>query len=159
GAITVNNPQTYEQGKFGDEQYAMVFLRPVYPSYLSAAQKKAFETNVRTMLLGFNAVTNFPGDYNGGDPLGGRDPDHVREYVKEMVLALNGDATARDWFTKKENQVYCAELAFLSFSAGLLVPLNDATMVPLVGADQWKKFQDIIAKHDAGQPTALTQLD
>lgn len=159
GAITLNNPQNYEQGAFGDDHYAMIFLRPVYPSYLSSSQKKAFENNVRTMLVGFNAVTSFPGDYNGGDPLGARNPDKVREYVKQMVLAVGGDEAARAWFKQKENLVYCAELAFLSFSAGLIAPLNDATMVPLVGAEAWTKFKDAITKHDAGEATPFTTLN
>lgn len=159
GAITINNPQSYEDGHFGDKKYAMVFLKPVYPSYLQNAQKKAFEANVRTMLLAFNAVTNFPGDYNGGDPLGARNPERVREYVKKMVLAINGNSEAQAWFKEAANQVYCAELAFLSFSAGLIVPLNDAHMIPLVGAEEWTKFQDAIAKHNAGEATNFTALN
>lgn len=159
GAVTLNNPQSYENGHFGNEKYAMFFIRPVYPSYLSGDQQKAFEANVRTMLVGFNAVTNFPGDYNGGDPLGARNPERVREYVKQMVLAINGDAAARAWFQQKDNQVYCAELAFISFSAGLIVPLNDEHMIPLVGADQWTKFQELARKHNAGESTAFTELN
>ena len=73
GAITINNPQTYEGGYFGDETYAMVFLRPVYPDYLCADQVKAFVANTRTMLVGFNAVTQFPSNYRR-DPLGARNP-------------------------------------------------------------------------------------
>ncbi len=159
GAITINNPQNYEEGFFGDQKYAMVFLKPVYPSYLDTAQKKAFEANVRTMLLAFNAVTNFPGDYNGGDPLGARNPERVREYVKNMVLAFNGNAEAKAWFKDAANEVYCAELAFLAFSAGLIVPLNDAHMIPLVGAEEWTKFQDAIAKHNAGEASSFTTLN
>ncbi len=159
GAITVNNPQDYEEGKFGDEEYAMIFLRPVYPGYLNAAQQKAFEDNTRTMLLGFNAVTNFPNDYNGGDPLGARDPDKVRESVKQMVLAINGSEEAREWFQDPQHQVYCAELAFLSFSAGLIVPLNDASMIPLVGASEWTLFKDSVARHNAGEETAFLNLN
>ncbi len=159
GAITINNPQTYERGFFGDKRYAMIFLKPVYPSYLREAQKKAFEANIRTMLLGFNAVTNFPGDYNGGDPLGARNPERVREYVKQMVLALNGSADAKAWFEKDENKVYCAELAFLSFSAGLIVPLNDAHMIPLVGEAEWRKFEDAITKQNAGEASPFTTLN
>lgn len=159
GAITLNNPQSYENGAFGNEHYAMIFVRPVYPSYLAADQIKAFEANVRTMLVGFNAVTDFPGDYNGGDPLGARNPEKVREYVKKMILAINGDVAARAWFRDSDNQVYCAELAFLSFSAGLIAPLNDASMIPLVGEEQWTLFKDAIAKHDRGESTAFTELN
>jgi hypothetical protein len=159
GAITLNNPQSYEDGAFGDEQYAMIFLKPAYPSYLNEAQVKAFENNVRTMLVGFNAVTEFPGDYNGGDPLGARNPTEVREYVKQMVLAINGSEAARAWFRESANMVYCAELAFLSFSAGLIAPLNDETMIPLVGAAEWTKFQTFITKHNAGESTPFTELN
>lgn len=155
GAITINNPQGYEDGLFGDEHYAMVFLRPVYPSYLNAEQVSQFETNIRTMLVGFNTVTNFPGDYNGGDPLAARTPAKVREHVKQMILSIAGtDAeqqAAKAYFADKDNLVYCAELAHLSFSAGLIAPLNDATMVPLVGENAWKGFKEQIAKHNAGE--------
>jgi hypothetical protein len=158
-AITLNNPQTYENGFFGTPDYPMVFLKPVYPSYLKADQKKAFEANVRTMLLGFNAVTSFPGDYNGGDPLGARNPEKVREYVKQMVLAITGDVAAKAWFQAPENMVYCAELAFLAFSAGLIVPLNDTTMVPLVGQGPWSQFKEAIAKQTKGERNPFVDLN
>jgi len=159
GAITVNNPQSYEDGMFGNEQYAMIFLKPVYPSYLSADQKGAFEANIRTMLLGFGAVTEFPGDYNGGDPLGARNTERVREHVKNMVLAMNGDAAAIAYFADDLNQVYCAELAFVAFSAGLEVPLNDATMIPMVGEEAWNNFKGFIAAHNAGEASPFTALN
>lgn len=159
GAITLNNPQNYEEGAFGDEKYAMAFLRPVYPSYLSDAQIAAYEANVLTMVVGFNAVTNFPGDYNGGDPLGARSVERVREHVKNMVLAIGGDAGAQAYFQDPANQVYCAELAHLSFTAGMHVPLNDATMIPLVGEPAWSTFKAYIAKHDAGEKTPFVEMN
>ncbi len=159
GAITLNNPQSYEDGLFGDQQYAMIFLKPVYPRYLSRDQKTAFRNNVRTLLVGFNAVTSFPNDYNGGDPLGARNPERVREYVKQMVLAINGHNDARAWFEMPENMVYCAELAFLSFSAGLIAPLNDDTMIPLVGEQEWQTFQNEMTKHNKGERSAFTDLN
>ncbi len=159
GAMTINNPQNYENGAFGDEKYAMIFLRPVYPSYLSAADVTAYEANIRTMLLGFNAVTNFPGDYNGGDPLGARDVARIKEHVKNMVLALDGDEAAKAYFADKANQVYCAELAFIAFSAGMHVPLNDDTMIPLVGEAAWKRFQEHVAAHNAGRESPFTTLN
>jgi hypothetical protein len=149
GAITLNNPQDYEQGRFGNPTYSMIFLEPVYPGWAADLQA-AYNDNVRAMLVGFNAVTSFPGDYNGGDPLGANSPERVREYVKQMVLAIGGDGAARAWFQEPANLVYCAELAFLAFSAGLIVPLNKATMEPLVGAAAWTKFTKEITKHNKG---------
>lgn len=156
GAITVNNPQNYESGLFGNETYAMVFMRPTMPDYLTDAQKAAYNDNIRTMLLGFGAVTEFPGDYNGGDPLGARDIERVREHVKHMVLAMNDDPAGTAYFADDANQVYCAELAFIALSAGMAVPLNDATMVPLVGQEHWDAFKAQIDAHNAGQPSGFT---
>jgi len=149
GAITLNNPQNYESGRFGDKKYSMIFLRPELPQW-AAPYSSAYMDNVRLALVGFNAVTDFPGDYNGGDPLGGRNPDKVREYVDQMVRAIAGDEDARSWFTLAPNQVYCAELAFLALTAGVIQPLNARSMVPRVGESVWQAFEDQVALHNAG---------
>ena len=159
GVITLNNPQTYEDGRFGSPDYPMVFFRPQYPEYLGADEQHAFQDNVRTMMAGFNAVSHFPGDYNGGDPLAARDTAHVLEHVSMMVRAIAGDAEARAWFEDPENQIYCAELAHVSFSAGLHVPLNAENVVPLVGEDTWAEFERQVAAHNAGEASAFTELN
>jgi len=159
GAVTLNNPQTYEQGFFGTPQYSMVFVKPDWPSYLDAAKIKSFNDNVRTMIAAFNTVSDFPGDYNGGDPLAANNIDKLREHVKQMVLAIGGDTNAQAFFQDPANLVYCAELAFLGTSAGLHFPLNDATMVPLVGQAAWDAFKAEVAKHNAGQPSAFTTMN
>jgi hypothetical protein len=159
GAITLNNPQTYEGGAFGDEKYGMIFVRPRYPASMSAEQVKLANDNMRLMVVGFNAVSNFPGDYNGGDPLAARNPAQLREHVIQMVKAIAGDADARAWFTKDENLIYCAELAHVAASGGVLWPLNEATMKPLVGDAAWQAFAQAIEDHNAGRPSAFTQLN
>jgi hypothetical protein len=159
GAITVNNPQGYQSGRFGTTTYAPIFLRPEYPDYLNDAQVRLFRDNIRTMLVGFNAVSNFPGDYNGGDPLAANTPERVREHAAMMVRAIAGDETARAWFREPAHQIYCAELAHVAFSAGLIMPLNAATFEPLVGAETWQAFVAAVAAHNQGQATAFTQLN
>jgi hypothetical protein len=173
GVITVNSPQNYMEGGFGYEDpenpgdYPMVFAKPVLPSYLSAAVKQAFIDNIRTMAVGFDAVIEFPGDYNGGDPLGARDPKRVREHVRNMIKANAGNQAAKAYFQKPENQVYCAELAFLSSSAGLHVPLNDegiklinseaASDADKVSDEEWTQFKAQVAlqnKH-AAEPSVF----
>lgn len=159
-AMTLNNPQTYQDGRFGDASYPMVFLRPAYPDYLSADTAAAFRDNIRTMVLGFNAVTNFPGDYNGGDPLGARDVARVGEHVKQMILAILGDSSALAYFQDDANQVYCAELAYLSMTAGSHYPLNRATFRSLGLTDaNFEDFREAIAKHNAGERTGFTELN
>src|SRR5262245_768222 len=159
GAVTLNNPQTYEQGFFGTPQYSMVFVKPDWPSYLDANLIKVFNDNVRTMIAAFNTVSNFPGDYNGGDPLAANNVDKLREHVKQMILAVGGDTAAQDFFKDPKNLIYCAELAFVGTSAGLHFPLNDTTMVPLVGQDAWNKFKAEVDKHNRGETSAFTTLN
>lgn len=149
GAITLNNPQNYEQGRFGDEKYSMIFLRPTYPEY-ARDRVGDYQDNVRLALMGFNAVTNFPGDYNGGDPLGARDPERLREYVDQMVKAIAGDEAAIAWFKSDDNLVYCAELAFISFSGGIIQPLTESVMSERVGAEVWEAFVAQVELHNEG---------
>ncbi len=149
GAITLNNPQGYENGRFGNATYSMIFLDPSYPEW-AAGYEDEYNDNVRSILVGLNAVTDFPGDYNGGDPLGGNTPEKVTEYVRRMVLGITGDQESLAWFQDAQNQVYCAELAFLAYSAGLITPLNKTTMEPLVGAETWAKFVAEVELHNKG---------
>ncbi len=165
GVITLNNPQTYQSGRFGDEQYSMVFVRPAFPDYAPASTHGAFNDNIRTMMLGFNAVSSFPGDYNGGDPLAASTPEKLREHVRQMVLAVAGEgsvsADAREFFKRPQNLIYCAELAHVSTSAGLLVPLNHTGLVRsgLVDEDVFDRFARLVADHGAGRSTPFTELN
>ncbi len=159
GVITLNNPQAYEGGRFGDEHYSMVFLRPSWPEYLGQGEITQFQDNIRTMMLGFNAVSVFPGDYNGGDPLAARNPEQVRNHVAQMVRAIAGDAQARAFFEDPQNKIYCAELAFVSYSAGLIQPLSASAMVPVVGQDVWDRFVAEVDKHNRGEASAFTTLN
>jgi hypothetical protein len=149
GAITLNNPQDYEDGLFGDEHYSMIFLRPVYPSY-ATDRAGDYEENVLAALMMFNAVTSFPGDYNGGDPLGAYNPAKLRTYVDQAVRAIAGDTEAKAWFEDAANQIYCAELAFISLSAGVLEPLTAENLVPRVGEEVWNAFVEQVAIHNQG---------
>jgi len=124
-----------------------------------ATQQQQFLDNIRAMLVGFNAVSNFPGDYNGGDPLAARTPEKVREHVGMMVRAIGGDPEAEAFFADKANAIYCAELAHVATSAGLLVPLNAATLVPMVGQDAWDKFVAEVNKHGTAEESAFVRLN
>lgn len=159
GAITLNNPQSYEGGLFGNKTYSMIFVKPAWPAYLDASKAKAFNDNVLTMIAAFNAVSDFPGDYNGGDPLAAHNPDKLKTHVINMVKAVAGDTAAQDFFKDPANLVYCAELAFVGTSAGLHFPLNAATFVPLVGQPTWDAFVAELNKHNNGESSSFTTLN
>ena len=157
--ITLNNPQSYENGRFGTKDYPLFFLKLGYPDYLSEEQIAQFQDNIRTMTLGFNAVSDFPDDYNGGDPLAAYTPEKVLEHSAQMVRAISGDTDARTWFQDPANLVYCAELSYLGLSAGMIAPLNKETFEPIVGASVWAAFEDAVNKHNNGEITAFTELN
>jgi len=176
GVITLNNPQTYPNmrdgypGRFGsshyseetgrmelDPEYAPIFFKPAFPPYIHAAgQEQAFIDNIRTMIVGFNAVSKFPvGNYNGNDPLAASTPEKIHEHVAMMIRAIAGDEAALRWWNQPENLIYCAELAHVAASAGLLVPLHPAYVVDeaqLVDLETWDRFQAEIDAHMAGRP-------
>lgn len=158
GVVTLNSPQTYERGRFGGASYPMIFLRPIWPEALSASSKIAFRDNVRTMMAGFAAVADFPLNYIGGDPVGARDADAVRQHTAMMLRAIAGDEQAKDWFRNDQTRLYCSELAFLAASAGLLVPLNANHTVPLVGEEVWQKVRHEIEVQQAGGDSNFSKL-
>ncbi len=159
GAITLNNPQSYESGKFGTPDYPMIFVKPTWPEYLDPNQAQAFNDNTLLMMAGFNAVSNFPGDYNGGDPLGAHTVERLKQYTEQMVRAIAGDEEALEFFKDPATELYCAELGFVGMSAGLHFPLNAETMVPLVGQEVWDAFLAEVSLHNEGKESAFTSLN
>lgn len=168
GAITCNSPQDYMDGRFGAANYPMIFVRPRFPSFVDPATRKLFMDNLRTMIVAFNAVSVFPSEYNGGDPLGARDPRRIREHVAMMLRAVTGDPDAQAYFASDEHKLYCAELAFVATSAALLVPLNEQNAMsvlqefgnsPTRAQQVWIKFQQEIALHNRGQQSAFIAMN
>lgn len=135
GVMTINNPQNYQNGGFGDESvsgdYPMIFTKPVFPSDLPEATQQLMVDNIRTMLVGFNTVSRFPDNYDGGDPLAATTIESLREHVKMMVLAVAGNDEAQAFFEDPKKFMYCAELAYVATSAGVQVPLNRKTVLGL----------------------------
>ena len=132
GAITLNNPQNYERGLFGEPDYPMIFLKLKFPPGLNEADKTAYMDNFRTWLTIANTFTNFPGEYNGGDPLGTRSPAQTKEIGDQLIKAMTGSpaeqAEAKAWLASPDHKVYCAELAHVAMNLGLNMPLNKATL-------------------------------
>lgn len=124
GVITVNNPQPYQNGLFGEPDYPMIFVKPKFPSGVSDQEITAYTQNIRTWLVIANTFSTFPGDYNGSDPLTCIDKDKILKMGKALLGALQSNPTDIAWLQKPEQQLYCAELAFLALNLGLHFPLN-----------------------------------
>lgn len=125
GVVTVNNPQNYEGGLFGSQEYPMIFIKPKFPSIVTTEQAKKYVDNIRTWLVIANTFTHFPSDYDGGDPLSCIDKASVLRMGEALIGALNGDAQCKAWLAESKQQIYCAELALLVLNLGLYFPLNE----------------------------------
>lgn len=170
GVITLNSPQSYggegeTPGRFGAADYPMIFVTPTFPSYLPTEYRQAFINNIISMCVAFNAVSKFPGNgvYNGGDPLAASTPELVVEHVKQMILAIAGNAAqkkaSKKWFKDPNHLIYCAEYAFLSATAGCLCPLNHQYLDPLVGPTVTKRFINELRSHSEGKESVLSNTN
>jgi hypothetical protein len=156
GVVTLSSPPGYESGRFGSQQYPMVFVRPVLPDFVAPEEAVAYRDNIRTMMLGLTAFAKLPSDYSGGDPIGAVDEEGLRRLTAMMVRAVAGDEEARSWFRLPENHLYCGELALIALSAGIHVPLNATTLAPLVGKDVVRRFEQQIAVHNRGESSGFS---
>ena len=159
GAITLNNPQTYQDGLFGSPDYPVIFLKASMPEYVEPSLHTAYNDNILNWLMIFAAVSEFPGDYNGGDPLATYNSEKVLEHAVMGLKAITGDEAAQAWFKKDENLIYCAELAFVSHNAGVLIPLTKEFMSQYVSDETWLAYVKEVDAHNAGEPSAFTKLN
>ncbi len=159
GAITINNPQTYQSGLFGDAKYPMIFLQAAMPDYLDTTQKKAFNDNILNWLMVFAAVSEFPGDYNGGDPLAAHSPEKVLEHAIMGLKAIAGDSEAQAWFKDPAHLIYCAELAYVSHNAGVMFPMTKEFMTQHVSEEVWSRYAQEVEHHNAGEESAFLKLN
>jgi hypothetical protein len=66
-----------------------------------------------------------------------------------MIQAVAGNEEAEAYFLQTESHMYCAEYAVIAVSAGLLVPLNRESVLPLgVTPEEWERFAREVALHN-----------
>jgi hypothetical protein len=142
GVATLNNPKQYENGLFGDNKYPMIFLRLKFPEGISEEKARHYMDNIRSWLVILNTYTEFPGDYDGGDPLSCVTKEALAKFAKMLVAALLGDEGARAWLKDPEQRAYCAELAYLALNLGVYFPLN----ATFLGSDTEKVKAELASK-------------
>jgi hypothetical protein len=121
--FTINNPQDYESGRFGKSNYPMIFVRPVLTDRISTELKKDYYQNIKNWLLLLNTYTEFPSDYNGGDPLNGSYIKDIKRFG-DLILGKILIGTSEFDAELSKHPVYCAELIYLALNLGLYYPLN-----------------------------------
>lgn len=139
GVMTINNPRGYCGGGFGDSSYPSIFVKPTFPNELNEDQKKSYINNTRTWAVLLNTYSEFPGNYNGSDPLRCLTREKIIEFGKAIISAAAGNDHARNWLKQPDQKLYCAELAFVSFNLGLYFPLNRTSLL-----DNYEKVLTLI---------------
>jgi len=114
--ITLNNPQSYMGGLLGDDiTYPTIFLKPKGIS-------RQHLRNIKNWLLVVNSLTTFPSDYNGGDDINIKTLDDVEWYSRMLLGTLGGEPFAVAEI--EDYPVYCAELIYLAFNLGMVIPFD-----------------------------------
>jgi len=147
GAVTVNNPQSYGEGLFGERHYPMIFLRLTFPAAVPAAMRAMYMDNIRTWLMIANAFTNFPQEhYDGDDPLGTLSVTAIRQLGDRLLEAAVGTFeqrhAARRWLRQEANLIYCSELAHVAINLGIHYPLSR----PVLG-ERFAAVQEALQTH------------
>lgn len=128
--LTLNNPQSYEEGLFGDESYPMIFLMPNYQVEMSDENVLEYDKNIIAWACLINTFSHFPGDYNGGDPLTAKNLKDAHLFGRKVLDAFLGDEGAIEWLKHEDNKLYCAEMVFLALTLGATFPLTDKLLSP-----------------------------
>lgn len=128
--ITLNNPQNYQSGLFGDTSYPMIFFTPSFPEQLSREEIIDCEKNIIAWSALINTFSHFPGDYNGGDPLTAKSLQEAHLFGKKVLDAFAGKTEAIQWLEQEDNKLYCAEMVFLALTLGTTFPLNEQFLAP-----------------------------
>lgn len=140
--LTLNNPQSYEEGLFGDESYPMIFLMPNYQIEMSEEKVLAYDKNIIAWASLINTYSHFPGDYNGGDPLTAKNLKEAHYFGKKVLDAFLGNADAIEWLKLEDNKLYCAEMVFLALTLGSTFPLTEKFLSLELVSSLRKAFQD-----------------
>ena len=155
GVVTLNSPQGYELGRFGDANYPMIFYDIEF-DVQSPEHQKLLMDNLRAWTLIYDGLLSFPLRYRGNDPLSAHSPARVEQHAVMAVRAIAGDGEARSWFRNKENLLYCSELATLAINSAVLFPLEAEAFVSRVGQDVWQSFLVEVEKHSRGETNRFT---
>ena len=126
--MSLNNPQGYEDGLFGDESYPMMFFGLDFPEDVTEEEIRSYENNMILWGLAINHFSTFPNDYNGGDPLMCRNNSELSVYGDRVIDALLGDTASKNFLMKPENGLYCAEMVFGLICLGVQHPLSASAL-------------------------------
>ncbi|MGB0847268.1 MAG: hypothetical protein ACPGSM_11120 [Thiolinea sp.] len=149
GLVATDSPRSYanqhKAGHVNPKDYPSILWRVKFPTAVSHAEQRAYINNIRTWSMLMQKVTKFPPDYNGNDNLMTNTMEKVVEFGDTVLSALSGSQRSLRKLHDKAAQVYCSESGMhLALNLGLNVPLNEATVGHLFGAERWPNVRSLL---------------
>ncbi|NJL38460.1 MAG: hypothetical protein HC899_18245 [Leptolyngbyaceae cyanobacterium SM1_4_3] len=89
---TYNEPDSYHGGLYGSDGYVAVAQRLVFPEFVTPQQARGYTDSIVCWMGLLNPFTQFPSDYNGGDPTRVSNRAALTEILRNGLLAALGDA-------------------------------------------------------------------
>jgi hypothetical protein len=154
---TYNEPDSYHGGLYGRDGYVAVSQRLVFPEFVTPQQARGYTDSIVCWMGLLNPFTQFPNDYNGGDPTRVSNRAALSEILRNGLLAALGDAAAIAFFRNPANLTYCAEFVFINLNTPVY-PFNKRGLTKLLGDEA--KAAKILAlrdQHNSGQSTVLSR--
>jgi len=155
---TYNEPDSYHGGLYGSDGYVAVAQRLVFPEFVTPQQARGYTDSIVCWMGLLNPFTQFPSNYNGGDPTRVSNRATLTEILRNGLLAALGDAGAIAFFKDPANLTYCAEFMFVSLNTPTY-PFNQRGLAKLLNGDEAKAAQVLALRdqHNAGQSTVLSR--
>lgn len=127
GIVRAENQKT--SGKIASKGYPVTFIKPTFPEGVSAEQQDQYRRNMIAWSVLIAQFSEFPTEnYNGSDPLGGKNVSDIITIGDYAIKALLGDQEAADWLKQPEHQLYCGELVYTVLHLGVYYPLNESKL-------------------------------
>jgi len=155
---TYNEPDSYHGGMYGRDGYVAVAQRLVFPEFVTPKQARGYTDSIVCWMGLLNPFTQFPSNYNGGDPTRVSNRAALTEILRNGLLAALGDAGAIAFFKNPANLTYCAEFVFVALNTPVY-PFNKRGLAKLLNGDEAKAAQilELRDQHNRGQSTVLSR--
>ncbi|MBD2067831.1 hypothetical protein H6F93_09905 [Leptolyngbya sp. FACHB-671] len=155
---TYNEPDSYHGGLYGSDGYVAVAQRLVFPEFVTPKQARGYTDSIVCWMGLLNPFTQFPSNYNGGDPTRVSNRAALTEILKNSLLAALGDPGAIAFFKNPANLTYCAEFIFVNLNTPVY-PFNKRGLAKLLNGDEAKaaKILELRDQHNRGQSTVLSR--
>jgi hypothetical protein len=140
---SLNEPDSYHGGLFGNNGFMPVAQRLVFPEFVTKEQARGYTDSIICWMGLMNPFVEFASnDFNGGDPTTVCDRPTLKEFLKNCLLASLGSIDAMDWLNNSENKTYCAEFVYIGLNTPVF-PFNKQGLSLVLDGDE-AKVTDIL---------------